>query len=200
MGLREIHSRLAKDQRGSPLAIPVLIASNWLFQSLPEMDRSEAVLKLTSTLVPGVLIGLLLWRVVDPLGAFAAGLILAHTLNWVLNDHLLVTIKNFGWITTPPERFESELTRLLERASKSRGIDEVYLIGSVSSGSSHTKSDLDIRLIRQRGIVSALRTYGFAVVERARAMLVGFPLDLYFLDSVTALTRAKTEEVRRLLP
>ncbi len=200
MGIRQWHTHLAKESRGQPLRIPLLLLSNWLVQGLPEMDRSEAALKVLSTLFPSAVVGVILGQFTGLLQATLIGFVLVHTLNWILNDHLLVTLKNFGWIVTSTDRIESELRRLLVRASKSSGISEVYLLGSVSKGLTHAHSDLDIRLVRQTGFRNALKAYYFAMLERARSVLVGFPLDLYVVDSVEAFSRTKQEEIRKLVP
>jgi hypothetical protein len=172
------------------LSFPIIaLSSHWVFQSFFYMGWSERIFKIA---LEGFFVGLfwgveILWF--RGIGSWILPLILAHTMNFLLNGHIWGVLKFYGYIRQSREKYIIYKNALEKRIQGEPSILEGYLIGSEAQGTWTPASDLDIRLLRNAGIANALRACFFGFAERTRAMLSRFPLDLYIADSNGALRR-----------
>jgi predicted nucleotidyltransferase len=111
----------------------------------------------------------------------------AHTLNLLLNGQIWVVLKHYGLVRHTREQFEEVLEKLGARVSREPSIVYAAAYGSLARGEWDETSDLDVRLVRAPGWRAAWRVCSFAMRERARAFLRGFPLDMFVLDGYTSL-------------
>ena len=70
----------------------------------------------------------------------------------------------------------------------------VVAYGSLVREEWSSTSDLDARLIRYPGRLNGLRACWFLLCERTRALLAGFPLDMYLLDDEGSLQKLEADE------
>ncbi len=127
---------------------------------------------------------------------WAVSLFLAHTLNWVLNGNwwagMLFTfprLRNRGDQATC-----DYLNRMAGRLKRSRAISGAMIFGSVSRGQWHERSDLDMRLLRRRGLLNGIAGVLALWRERWIALWARQPLDLYLADDIRFLMKMRPDE------
>lgn len=121
-------------------------------------------------------------------------LIVDHTLHWLFNGHLYVVLREFGLSRVERGHFAEYVKGLRVRIAKERSVLAGAIFGSLSRGELDSSSDLDVRLIRRLGFGNGLRACAFTFLERSRALLHRFPLDVYVLDSLGPLSRMRVDE------
>ena len=167
------------------------LLSHWVFQGLIYMDRTERLFKLGTDVV--LMLSLVALGLRWP---FA--LIVAHTLNLLLNGQLNALLKNFGLVRVSLERLEAYATGLEGRARAEPSLGFAAIYGSLARADGQA-GDIDIRYIRNRGLWNGLRACAWNARERLRATLRGVPYDGYVLDSAKPLERLRDDEVPRIL-
>ena len=196
MRFNEIHKGLAK-RSDIPIYIraPIITFSSWLFQGILYMDTTEKIFKVLIDIllfVPSYGICKYLFGI--PMNIIIAA-ILAHTFNWIFNGQIFVLIKNVGFTKIESEIFTEYLDNLKKRISKERSILAEAVFGSLSRGKLKETSDLDVRIIRKKGIINGLRACLFVFLERGGAFFSKFPLDIYVLDSFKLLSRLNEQPI-----
>lgn len=173
----------------------VALASHWTFQGLLYMDLTERRFKLgldvALALVLRPLLGIPLRR--RPI-AWLAALLLAHSVNLLLNGHLWGLLKTYHLITLPPARRQRYLAGLTRRVRSERSLRFAAVYGSHARGEAGACSDVDLRLVRRPGRRHGWRACCFLFRERTRALLARVPLDAYLLDSDAPLGRLRPDE------
>jgi len=158
------------------------LASHWLFQSLLYMDMTERRFKLGLDIALALLgtVILVAWL---PLPAAAMlALVVAHTLNFLLNGHLWGVLKHYGMVHNTQAAFQEYVDRFWMRVEREPSIEHGFICGSISREQWSPSSDLDVRLIRRPGFLNGLRACWFVLLERSRAFRARFPIDIYVLD------------------
>jgi hypothetical protein len=186
-----LRSPLARRLFQSPIAG---LASHWLVQSIFTMDRTERRFKLGLDLLLTPLLGLPLARRLRGPAPWLSAAVVAHTLNFLFNGQLWGVLKIYGLVRWEGARFATYTADLARRASAEPAISALIVYGSLSRGEWAPSSDLDGRILRRPGPVNGLRACAFLLGERSRALLAGFPLDLYVVDSPAALDRLRSDE------
>lgn len=188
LSTRKAYANISAGLLGKILSNPTaVVASHWMFQSLPYMDRTERVFKLSLDLFAFAVSWLVLSKLLATGWAVILAALGAHTLNFLLNGHLWGALKNFGHIRRSREEFEAYARASIRRCVSNSSVRAVYLVGSSAGGSWSPSSDLDIRILRAAGTKDALRSCLLALCERARAFLTVFPIDIYVADSPSRL-------------
>jgi hypothetical protein len=171
------------------------LALHWLFQGLLYMDPTERWFKLGLdfflTLVIGGMLGL--WLSL-PL-ALGIGMLIAHTLNFLLNGQVYGVLKTFGGVRRTWAEFDWELKRMQNRVGQEPCILYAAAYGSLARDEWSETSDLDVRLVRAPGLRSAWRVCWFAARERARAFFKRFPLDVFVLDGRDSLEKISEKSI-----
>jgi hypothetical protein len=160
---------------------------HWLFQGMLQMGLAERGFKLGLDALAALVAGGILWLWLPILPALGLGVLVAHTLNFVLNGQIYGLLKHFGGVEHSWETFYHEVEGLRARVAREPAIRQAVLFGSLSRDAWRPTSDLDVRLVRAPGLHNAWRACWFAARERARACWEGFPLDLLVLDDPTPL-------------
>jgi hypothetical protein len=170
------------------------LASHWVFQSIFYLDPTERRFKIVLDLVLTIFMALLLgvwfsWRIAWPVALF-----IAHTLNFLLNGHLWGVLKHYGIVRHSPASFRCYVNEIAGRAAAVTAVKYVVVYGSLAREEWSPTSDLDARVIRYPGRLNGLRACWFVLGERARALLAGFPLDMYLIDDERSLQKLETHE------
>ena len=159
------------------------------------MDRTERLFKLSidallTTLIGAVLIIWFPWPI-----AFLLALLIAHTINFLINGQLWVLLKHYGLVSNSYAQFTSYVEGFTERSNQTTSIRSVLVFGSLSRDEWSPSSDLDARIVPFPGRINALRACWFLLCERSRALWHRFPLDAYVIDSELPLSRLRADEM-----
>lgn len=167
---------------------------HWLFQNILQMDRTERYFKLAVDAVLTILFFLIFRQWLSPISSILLSWLAAHTINFLLNGHIFCVLKCFGWAKHDREAFEAYFISLKNRLKTEPSITWAAAYGSLSRGEWKNTSDLDVRVIRQPGLIKGVRACFFILSERTRAHLHMFPLDILLLDSPRLLSRIRKDE------
>jgi hypothetical protein len=170
------------------------LASHWLFQGTFNMDRSERIYKfgldLFFTIITfGALSKISHWPI-----AIVASIFLSHSLNFLFNAQLWVVLKHYGFVNIKYKDYELYKNTLSIRLKKQTSFLYGALHGSLVRGKWRQSSDLDVLLVRKKGMINALSACFFASRERTYAFFSCFPLDIYVLDSYETLIQKVGEQ------
>lgn len=183
MRIIKLHRKLSKDKKTSLyIKIPILTLSSWLFQGILFMDATERIFKISIDLLIFVPIYLILSHYNIVLGVVFA-LLLAHTLNWIFNGQIFVLLKNLNLTRTEKNSFTNYIIYIKKLAQDETSIVAVGVSGSITSEELKETSDLDVRIIRRKGILNGFRSCFFVLIQRSKAFFKRFPLDIYVFDS-----------------
>lgn len=180
----------------------VNLARNWLHQAITYMDRGELVFRLLIELIEIAVVIVILMLLIQPEEMYSRALmisvsvIIVHTFNWVTNAnfHALLlfafpSCKNMG---------EAETTRYLNQMARRLGryysITGLAVYGSVARGAWHERSDVDIRILRRKGLIYLAFAVLLTMRERWLALIARQPVDLFLADDVSFLKRMRPDE------
>jgi len=189
------HARILNNKRLPRFfKFAILIFTNWLFHGFLYMDRTEKAFYLLLDGLFFLPIFFAFSTILNPNSSVFLAFVITHTLHWVFDGHLFVLFKNLGLSKAELKCFVENAKELRERVRKKRSILAVAIFGSLSRGSLIESSDLDVRIIRRPGMINGLKACGFAFLERSRAFLKKFPLDLYVIDNPNKLSKIRPDE------
>jgi len=175
---------------------PGRIFTNWVLQGMLIMNPVEIVYKL---LVDVVLMLILLGSPLYLLNVYDVGVtfLIAHTINWIINGQPIALMMHLDVGKNNAENFISYIEKLEKRVVKQKYLAACASYGSLSVGNYKPTSDIDIRVIVKSDMWSKIRAANFCFIERVRAFLFFFPLDLYALtiDEVQVRMSAKEPPV-----
>lgn len=171
----------------------VIILTNWLFQGLLYADKTERIFKLSFDFILTSILYCFIFYSVNYVNLLISFLI-SHTFNWIFNGQLFALAKNFNIVHNDPQRIIDYAYELKRRASKEESVNCVILYGSLVREEIKSTSDLDIRIIRKRGIFNGFKACIFGLKERSRALFHRFPLDLYIIDNAKHLLKMRHDE------
>jgi hypothetical protein len=111
--------------------------------------------------------------------------LIVHTVWWVLNGNFHVCmLDSFKYVRNAGFHAVLEYIHWLGGVMEKTGAVEAILIyGSFCRGRFHGRSDLDLRIIRKKGMSSAIALFPVVVYARLVSLLRGIPTDLQFVDS-----------------
>ena len=126
--------------------------------------------------------------------AVIVALLIGHTVHWLFDGHFYVLVKKLGYAHTEKNRFERYMAELSRRVSRERCVLAAAVFGSISREQLTVHSDLDVRVIRRSGAMNGVKACSFTFLERSRALLDRFPLDIYTLDNLSGLKKLRPDE------
>ncbi len=166
---------------------------NWLFQGMRSMGAADLVGKVLLEIILFsisfvILEGLIVYRII-------IALIVAHTINWMINAHFWDVGRFIGITRTPPDRFFPYLRKVMDNVNDTNSIVAVIVIGGISRNAGFKEtSDVDMIFIKEKGVKNATISVLVTVRERAKAFITKFPLHLELYDSMS-LVKHRTDEV-----
>lgn len=171
----------------------VIILTNWLFQGILYADKTEKIFRACLDMI----FTFIIFKVTLGLGIHTnllMAFLISHTFNWIFNGQLFALAKNFGIVHNDPEKIIDYAYGIKERASGEKSINSVIVYGSLVRSEIKSTSDLDLRIIRKKGLLNGLRASVFGFKERSRALFHQFPLDMYVVDSPKHLLKMRSDE------
>jgi predicted nucleotidyltransferase len=176
----QFRSRTLKLILRNPLSA---LAAHWVFQSLLYMNGSERWFKIGLDIALTIAFAVLVSWYLPIFPSLFLSFVLAHTLNFIFNGQIWGVLKHYGIVYTPRESFLQYAGNVVARAKAETAIVGFVVCGSLSRSDWTPYSDFDGRVLRKPGIFNAARASWFVCLERARAFLNFFPIDLYVIDS-----------------
>ena len=154
------------------------VFTNWVLQGMLYMNPVEIFYKLV---VDVVLTFLIAFYVIQDMSLTCIGLSLfiAHTINWIINGQPVALLMHIDIGSNNAEYFISYIEKLEKRIKTKKYLAACASYGSLSIGNYNPRSDIDIRIIMKDDMWSKIRAANFCFIERIRAFLAWFPLDLY---------------------
>jgi hypothetical protein len=176
----------------------LILGLNWLMQGMRGMDPKELSFRL---LLLAGMTAALAWPAwlatgVAPLTALAAGLLVAHTLNFLVNGQVWVCLRYCPFYRRDSRFLARELQALLDSVVLRPWLAEAVLLGStvVRPAAPGPRADIDLRLIFPPGLAGWRRTNLLLLELRARALWRGLPLDVYAYEHPACLRRFDQSE------
>jgi L-malate glycosyltransferase len=164
----------------------ILIVSNWVFQSIPNADRTEKIYKLSFTFLFWFLLFITLNYLfsVHISITIILSFVIAHTLNWIVNGNFYnLIIHRLMLVNLSKENLFNYLNILEKKIETQNWVLYAAAFGSVCKGNLKDSSDLDISIVRKSGFKNALKSIWFALREKKIADFNGIPLEIYISDS-----------------
>jgi len=152
-----------------------IILSYWLFQGMLYMDIRETTFKV----ILDAFFILFFSSIGIPL---IISLILAHTINMLLNGHYFVMKHNMGRVSNNPQKIIGYLADFSLRLQKLTFLDGAAAYGSISRNLIKPTSDIDMRVFPEKGFISWAKAVLWVFKERTRALFLAIPLDIYAFD------------------
>ena len=166
--------------------IPGIIISGWIFQGFLYMNIYEKIykvlLEISILLICYSLCSSFLTRGEGILLPLIWSLLIGHTITWFLNGQAMTMFIHMNLIPNSPGRFISYTDKLVNNVRKKNYIMGAAAFGGLTRCEYRSSSDLDVRLVMKEGILNGIRASHFCFVERVKALLNAFPLDLFAFD------------------
>ena len=170
------------------------VLSNWFFQGMLYMQGVEVVYKIFLDVV--LILGIRkIFAAVNGGGDWLVPCLLGHTVNWLINGQPVAMRRHLDWGKNNDACFLSYIISLQERIAQRRYLGGAAAFGSLSRGKYRPTSDLDIRFLLSGGWANRVRIANYCFVERVRAAVYRFPLDLYAFDLATLQQKMNKEEI-----
>ena len=192
------HRLLVKSRRdGSALRTLAIIASGWSVQGMLIMDRTERLFKVMLECGFLTLVSIPLYFYISNTTLLVIlSILTAHTLNFLMNGQLMVALKNVGRTTCDAQETEEFVNKMLRGVAKKKSISFIAIYGSYAMKDFLSGSDLDVRVIRRRGLINGIRACSFTMRIRLLGLRRRFPIDIYLLDNHHSLsTHISPQEV-----
>lgn len=165
--------------------VPVLVRY-WLVQGMMYMNRVELLHRIV---LESALIALLGWLFSLSGGGawvWVAAFLTGHTMSALVNGHPFAVLVHDAGVRSvcfyrDRDRFFSYVHDMQTRLDNEQPdyLAGALIFGSIVRGIFRPTSDLDARYIAMPGMWNALRTAHLVFLERMRATLRGFPMDIY---------------------
>lgn len=173
---------------------------NWVHQAISYMDAGELLSRLIVETAELVLVWCALVYLFPEMQLLFVALlafVFVHTWNWVTNGLFWsVIIFTFPSLRNPGATATVRyLNQMRGRLLGNQCISGVMIYGSVTRGSWHDRSDIDIRFLRRPGIGALCCATWVTMRERFRAFLEKQPMDLYLADDVDFLKKMRADEM-----
>jgi len=158
------------------------IASNWFFQGTLIMTTSELAFRFVLEFAIAASIFAVVSFFVSQTLSVIAAILIAHTINWMMNGNFWIVYKFFGRESNP----DSIMVFLAKLNSGKyflqNGVLAVSAFGSLSRGQFKRSSDLDMRIVRQKGFTNWVKANLFMLKLRSTSFLKKIPIDAFLLD------------------
>jgi predicted nucleotidyltransferase len=172
----------------------------WAHQGFFYLDRTQRIGWVVFEAVATILVAWLIARIgripLSHLQLWGGSLLIAHTLNWVLNGNWWAgMLFTFPGLRNPGDRVTCDyLNRMARRLQGDRSVSGAMIFGSVSRGRWQERSDLDVRLLRRQGMLNGIAGVLILARERLIALIARQPLDIYLADDIPFLRRMRPDE------
>jgi predicted nucleotidyltransferase len=164
----------------------VLIISNWVFQSIPNSDKTEKVYKILFILIFWLAAYLMLKYlfVFETLHSVLLGFVFGHTINWIVNGNFYnLIIHRLMLVKLSKNNLFLYIDVLGKKLEYQEWVLYAASFGSICKGTLKDSSDIDVSIVRKPGLRNGLASIWFVIKEKKIADIKGIPLEIYISDS-----------------
>lgn len=151
------------------------VLSYWIFQGMLYMDTRERMFKIAMDISFAYIF--YSFNVNIFLSIF-----LAHTMNMLFNGHYYAMKSHMNMGNIDAARFIQYVEGMFSRLQKAKYLLGAAAYGSLSRNIFRSTSDIDLRIFPEEGIMSWIKAVCFVFIERQRAFMHAFPLDIYAFE------------------
>lgn len=169
-----------------------VIFKNWLFQGFFDLSLQEKIYKI---LLDIILVFLFLLLLEVTLLNILVALFIAHSINWVTNDHFVDNLCHLELITMNPAKMEDSIAFLKSKIETKTFITFAGIYGRISRGDEvHAGTDIDIRLLQSQGFLPSIKTCFLGHYLRFVCLFKLIPIDLNIWHKKNDLLRMRKDE------
>lgn len=168
-----------------------MMLTNWIFQGMRYMDFFEVCHRLCFEILVFLLLFVLFSITLKPLYALIFALVISHSIMWFVNGHFFALIRGKK---TEPNSFLDYIDRLHKRLTNVNYLRGVVIFGGLCKGKYSVYSDLDLRVIKSGGFLNSIKACNYAFIERLRALIYMFPLEIYVFDDFDELDKENKKQ------
>lgn len=164
----------------------LLLLSNWIFQGIPNADKTEKIYKILFTIVISLIVFFCINNMVNlPLiKIIVISFVVAHSINWLVNSNVsIILIHRLLLAKISKKDLFLYMGKLKEKTKNQDWILYAASFGSICRGDLKDSSDIDISIVRKPGFKNALKSIMFALKEKKVADYYGIPLEIYISDT-----------------
>ena len=164
----------------------LLFLSNWIFQGIPNADKTEKTYKILFTFFFGTLVfvGFYSTGSSSIVKRIIFSFLIGHTFNWLVNGNIsIILIHRLLLVKLSKQDLFKYLQKLKEKTKNQDWIFYAASFGSICRGDLKDSSDIDISIVRKPGFNNALKSIWFALKEKKSADFKGIPLEVYISDT-----------------
>lgn len=177
----------------------LLIISNFVNSGIRGADTTERFFKILRIFIFFIIFYLLLTGLYDQSSIYivAASFFLSYFSNWLFHFNLgTLKIHYLGYGEQKKKNYFNFITLINQLAKeKSKGILFIAAFGSTSRGKLHSRSDLDITVVRKEGFINAINAFYFIEKIRRLASNNLIPFDSALGDSIDFIkSKYRTDE------
>lgn len=185
---------MGKAKKGWRMLAPVVLVRYWIFQGTLYMNRAELLHRAIIEAVFLAIAWFALHNVETQAWRLAGAMFAAHTASMIFNGHIFALFKHdlywFGFYKRWDDFADYvEAMRERLRCRPCPSLKRAAIFGSITRGNFSNISDLDVRFVAGEGLLDGLAVAQRVFEERLRALIAGFPLDLYMVQSQEELAR-----------
>lgn len=171
----------------------------WVLQAWHSTDRSEQILRALLELVFLYFIYQLvssLFSDTSLMTIIFSSLIITHTISWFITGNFWVyMLDSFKFVKNPGIHGVIRFVELSRRwFLKVDGVEAILIYGSACRNMFHIRSDLDLRVIRRRGVFSGWVAVLIGYCIRVYSFFIRMPVDLQVVDSMAFLDEQMRED------
>ena len=172
-----------------------VVLSNWLTQCMLYAEFTEVLFRLTLELV----VFLILLAITLAFSEFRFStalvvLIISHTVTFFINGQFFVLGRFLGIVQNKPKYFIEYSEKIRENLKNKKSIMALVMFGSLSREKFSSSSDLDIRVISKDCFSDAFISCFWTFIERFRALINKYPLDIYVVTKNNGLEKLRDDE------
>lgn len=172
-----------------------ILFSNWLAQCILYAEMTEILFRLCLEVCIFLLLFVVYvnWGKVSLFSFFGIAL-LTHTITFFINGQFYVLGRFFGIVHNEPVPFIEYPESIKNRLLKRKSIIGLVMFGSLSREKFSPSSDLDVRVIASDYFSNNFIACYWTFLERFRALLSKYPLDVYVVTRYKGLDKLRTDE------
>ena len=173
-----------------------VLFSNWLAQCMLYAELTEILFRLCLELFIFLLLSAVYINFLEVSFFIAFGIVLlTHTITFFINGQFFVLGRFFGIVHNEPIPFIEYPESIKNRLLKRKSIIGLVMFGSLSRNKFSTSSDLDIRVIASDDFINVFVACFWTFIERFRALLNKYPLDVYVVTWHKGLEKLRSDEL-----
>ncbi len=161
-----------------------LIFSSIIAQGIRHADKTEKMYRIIFTIISSSIIYLLYPYDIAQFEKIIFSILIGHFINFLVNCNVFVIIIHFLMVVKlRKDRAFSYLYDMRDKLINQDWIEYSVVFGSISRGNIKPSSDIDISIVRKKGVINGFKSIYWSIIYKKIAELKAIPLELYISDS-----------------